>query len=134
MESGGGVEPVASEAVGGLVAGLGSVDPSVPPLGSYDRARVVAAARTLDPEAVCAPVVAPESLEGVVEVLRIEGGCALVEYVALEGRSVVAVREEILASDPTALAVGEPPRDLVVGGGLQLGGLRLGASAGVCRR
>ena len=105
---------VVPEAAAGLTAALGTVDPSVPPLGDYDRAKVVAAAQTLDPDAVCPPVVAPESLEGVVEVLRIEGGCALVEYVALEGRSVVEVREEILESDPAALAVGEPPRDLVL--------------------
>ena len=102
-----------SDAVAGLRAAWGDVDPSVPPSGDYDRERVVAAAETLDPDAVCPPVVGPESLEDVVEVLRVEGGCALVEYVALAGRSVPEVREEILGSDPTALAVGIPPRDLV---------------------
>ena len=47
-----------------------------------------------------------------VEVLRIEGGCAIVDYVALGGRRVSEVRAEILASDPAAHAVGLPPRDL----------------------
>ena len=107
------VPAVVSDAVAGLVAAWGDVDPSVPPLGDYDRARVLAAAETLDPDAVCPAVVGPELLEDVVEVLRVEGGCALVEYVALAGRSVPEVREEIFASDPTALAVGIPPRDLV---------------------
>ena len=107
------VPAVVSDAVADLAAAWGDVDPSVPPLGDFDPARVLAAAETLDPDAVCPAVVGPESLEDVVEVLRVEGGCALVEYVALAGRSVPEVREEIFASDPTALAVGIPPRDLV---------------------
>ena len=83
-----------------------------PQLGDYDRERLLEAARTLDPEALCPLPAAPESLDDVAEVLRIDGGCAIIEYVDLEGRSVREVREQILSSDPTAHAVGLPPRDL----------------------
>ena len=82
------------------------------PLGDFDLERLLEAARTLDPDADCPVAVGPESLDGVVEVLRIEGGCAIVDYVALGGRSVSEARVEILASDPAAHAVGLPPRDL----------------------
>ena len=53
------------------------------PLGDFDLERLLEAARTLDPDADCPVAVGPESLDGVVEVLRIEGGCAIVDYVAL---------------------------------------------------
>ena len=109
------VTSVGSERVGGLGAALDrGVDVSVAPLGDYDRSRVVAAAAMLDSGVECPPDAVPASLDDVVEVLRVEGGCALVEYVALGGRSVVEVRREILGSDPAAYAVGVPPRDLVL--------------------
>ena len=83
-----------------------------PVQGEFDVARLLAAAQMLDPDADCPPTTAPSSLDGVVEVLRIDGGCAFVEFVALEGRSVSEARAEVLASDSTAYAVGVPPRDL----------------------
>ncbi len=96
----------------GPAVGVGSGLLGDEPLGDFDLDRLLEAARTLDPEALCPSLEAPESLDGVAEVLRIEGGCAILEYVALQGRSLSAVREQIFATDPTAHAVGLPPRDL----------------------
>ena len=45
----------------------------------------------------------------VAEVVRIAGGCALVDYVALDGRTVAEVRD-LLADRPDVFAVGEPLR------------------------
>ena len=84
------------------------------PLGDYDRERLLTAAETLDVDAECPAVVVPASLEDVVEVLRIDGGCVIVEYHALNGRSVEQARSEILRSDPTAHAVGVPPTNLEI--------------------
>ena len=84
------------------------------PLGDYDRERLLTAAETLDVDAECPAVVVPASLEDVVEVLRIDGGCVIVEYHALNGRSVKQARSEILRSDPTAHAVGVAPTNLEI--------------------
>ena len=46
----------------------------------------------------------------------IAGGCLLVEYVALAGRTVAQVRE-MLAADPSVHAVGEPVRGVIGAGG-----------------
>ena len=99
-------EPEAVSSVGGRGLFGGSQ------VGDFDLERLLAAARTLDRGAVCPDAVFPESLDGVAEVLRIEGGCAILEYVPLGGRSLGEVREEVFASDPSAHAVGLPPRDL----------------------
>ena len=77
-----------------------------------DLGRLAEAVETLDPAAVCAEPVSPVSFDDVVEVGRIEGGCALIEYVALEGRTVDEVLEE-LSLDPSVFAVGLPAVDLV---------------------
>ena len=90
-------------------------DPATtPPLGDFDVARLAEATKTLDPAAVCPPLEFPESLEGVAEILRIEAGCVVVEYVPLEGRTVGEVRAELFSSDPTVHAVGLPLVDLQV--------------------
>ena len=89
-------------------------DPATtPPLGDFDVARLAAAAKTLDPEMDCPTAMVPESLENVAEVLRIERGCDVIEYVQLGGRSVRELRAELFASDETVYAVGLPPADLV---------------------
>ncbi len=49
----------------------------------------------------------------VAEVVRIAGGCLLVDYVELDGRSVAEVRER-LTDEPTVFAVGEPVRDIAL--------------------
>ena len=81
-------------------------------LSGLDLGRLAVAVESLDPDAVCPDVVSPSSFDGVAEVGRIEGGCALVEYVALEGRSMDEVSDE-LAGDPSVFAVGFPAVDLV---------------------
>ena len=89
-------------------------DPATtPPLGDFDVERLAAAAKTLDPEMDCPAAMVPESLENVAEVLRIERGCDVIEYVQLGGRSVQELRAELFASDETVYAVGLPPADLV---------------------
>ena len=95
------------------MSSLGFDPATTPPLGDFDVERLAAAAKTLDPEAECPDTLVPESLEDVVEVLRIEGGCDVIEYVQLKGRNVQEVRAELFASDQTVHAVGLPPRDLV---------------------
>ena len=84
------------------------------PLGDYDRQRLLAAANTLDPDAECPPVAVPESLQDMAEVLRIDGGCLIIDYVPLGGRTIEEAREEILAEDPTAHAVGVAPTALQI--------------------
>ena len=73
---------------------------ATPPLVDFDVERLLEAATTLDPEAECPIPVLPESLDGVAEVLRIDGGCDIIEYVQLEGRTVKQVRDELFASRP----------------------------------
>ncbi len=51
----------------------------------------------------------PDVELAVAEVARVAGGCLLVEYVALEGRSVAQVRE-LLTEEDSVLAVGAPVR------------------------
>ena len=102
-----------AEQPGDVSGGSAGFDPAVtPPLGDFDLERLVAASETLDPRAVCPALGVPQSLEDVVEVLRVDGGCAVVEYVSLSGRSFEEARAEILAGDPTAHAVGVPPIDI----------------------
>ena len=49
----------------------------------------------------------------VAEVARVSGGCLIVEYVALAGRTVAQVRD-LLATDASVHAVGEPARGLAL--------------------
>ena len=51
----------------------------------------------------------PNAELAVAEVVRIAGGCLLVEYVDLDGRTIDQVRD-LLAQDPTVQAVSEPTR------------------------
>ena len=96
--------PVGSEAVVGF-------DPfTTPTLTDIDLDRLAVAVETLDETVDCPPTVAPESLDDVAEVVRIENGCLLVEYEPLDGRTIDEVRSE-LVSDPTVHAVGLPPED-----------------------
>ena len=76
-----------------------------------DMERLAAAVATLDPDAVCPEPVLPASYQGHFEVGRIEGGCALVEYEPIGGRSIEEV-VEALASDLTVFAVGVPAIDI----------------------
>ena len=112
-ESGAQPEPVRESGV----SGGGAVGEDVLEAQYFER--LAAAVASLDPDVVCPDPVLPESFDDVVEVGRIAGGCLLIEYVALGGRSVGEVREE-LAEDPSVFAVGVPPVDLEP---LQSGGL-----------
>ena len=100
----------------------GAAELSVPSVGSgsvvggrspsgLDLERLALAVATLDPDAVCPGVVAPASFDDVVEVGRIDGGCALIEYVELGGRSLGEVRAE-LGADRSVFAVSPPAVDL----------------------
>ena len=92
-------------AKGGELVGF---DPFVTPsLSGLDLGRLAEAVATLDPGAECPEPGVPASYEDVVEVARIEGGCAFVEYVALDGRTVEEVQAEFV-SDPTVHAVSLP--------------------------
>ena len=98
-------EPVVDEEVGGF-------DPfTTPTLSDLDLDRLAVAVATLDETVECPPTVAPDSLDDVAEVVRIDGGCLIVEYEPLRGRTVAEVREA-LSGDPTVHAVGVPPRDV----------------------
>ena len=73
-----------------------------------------AAAPTLDVEGVMvvdppAGLDDPDAVLTVAEVVRVAGGCLIVEHVALAGRTVAQVRE-LLAADASVHAVGEPVR------------------------
>ena len=106
----------AVDEIGQDVAPVSAVyDPATTPaLGDFDVERLAAAAQTLDPDVDCPAAMVPESLENVAEVLRIERGCDVIEYVQLGERSVQEVRAELFASDETVYAVGLPPADLVL--------------------
>ena len=80
---------------------------TTPTLSDIDLPRLAAAVATLDPDAVRPEAGAVESLQDVAEVVRISGGCLIVEYVPLDGRSIAEVRES-LAADPEVHAVGAP--------------------------
>jgi Leucine-rich repeat (LRR) protein/subtilisin family serine protease len=80
----------------------GEADCSAVPALSVDGITVVDAPAGLDD---------PDAPLTVTEVARVAGGCLLVEYVALEGRSVAQVRA-LLAGDDGVHAVGEPIRGL----------------------
>lgn len=64
----------------------------------------VAGVEVVDPPADLSD---PATSLTVAEVIRIAGGCALVEYVALDGRTVAEVRE-VLTDRADVFAVGEP--------------------------
>ncbi len=53
----------------------------------------------------------PEATLTVVEVVRIAGGCLIVDYVELDGRTLDDIRE-LLTDEPSVHAVGQPPRDV----------------------
>ena len=77
-----------------------------------------AAAPTLDVEGVTvvdppADLDDPDAVLTVAEVVRVAGGCMIVEYVALAGRTVAQVRE-LLAADASVHAVSEPVRGIVL--------------------
>ena len=80
---------------------------TTPTLSDIDLQRLAAAVATLDPDAACPEPVPINSIEDVAEVVRIAGGCLIVEYVPLGGGSVEEVRER-LAFDPQVHAVGVP--------------------------
>ena len=106
-DSGGGQEP--EPVVDEVVAGF---DPfTTPTLSDLDLDRLAVAVATLDETVECPPVVAPDSLDDVAEVVRIADGCLIVEYEPLRGRTVAEVREA-LSGDLTVHAVGVPPRDV----------------------
>ena len=91
-----------------VVAGF---DPfTTPTLSDLDLDRLADAVATLDETVDCPPVVAPDLLDDVAEVVRIDGGCMIVEYEPLRGRTVAEVREA-LSADPTVHAVGVVPQD-----------------------
>ena len=91
---------------------MGGFDPfTTPTLSDLDLDRLAVAVATLDETVECPPVVAPESLDDVAEVVRIADGCLVVEYEPLRGRTVAQVREA-LSADLTVHAVGVPPRDI----------------------
>ncbi|WP_419943769.1 S8 family serine peptidase [Candidatus Poriferisodalis sp.] len=58
----------------------------------------------------------PDASLTVAEVVRVAGGCLVVEHVALAGRTVAQMRA-LLAADASVHAVGEPARQLVPGHG-----------------
>ena len=61
----------------------------------------------LDDAEGCPKSATPGSLEGRVEVIRIEGGCVLIEYEQLDGRTLAQARRD-LAEDPTVIAADLP--------------------------
>ena len=79
------------------------------PEGAVVRAQM---AVTLDSDAECPATPVLKSLEYMAEVLRIDGGCVIIEYVPLNGRTIEQARDEILGTDSTAYAVGVPPTGL----------------------
>ena len=84
---------------------------TTPTLSDLDLDRLAVAVATLDETVDCPPTVAPDSLDDVAEVVRIAGGCMIVEYEPLRGRTVEEVREA-LSADLSVHAVGVPPRDI----------------------
>ena len=81
----------------------------------------------LDDAEGCPESATPGSLEGRVEVIRIEGGCVLIEYEQLDGRTLAQARRD-LAEDPTVIAA-----DLPVRGTRGAPGLRLRERRSRCR-
>ena len=61
----------------------------------------------LDDAEGCPESATPGSLEGRVEIIRIEGGCVLIEYEQLDGRTLAQARRD-LAEDPTVIAADLP--------------------------
>ena len=114
---------------GEVIGEESAFDPFTAPTESdIDLERLAIAVATIDEDSDC-DVVAPLSLAAVrmvdagadisdvdaspdvVEVVRIAGGCLLVEYAALDGRTVDQVRA-LLAADESVHAVGFAPRGL----------------------
>ena len=65
----------------------------------------------LDDAEGCPESATPGSLEDRVEVIRIEGGCVLIEYEQLDGRTLAQARRD-LAEDPTVIAADLPVAEL----------------------
>ena len=65
----------------------------------------------LDDAEGCPESATPGSLEGRVEVIRIENGCVLIEYEQLDGRTLAQARRD-LAEDPTVIAADLPVTEL----------------------
>ncbi|WP_419912951.1 S8 family serine peptidase [Candidatus Poriferisodalis sp.] len=99
---------------------------TAPTRSGIDLERLASAVESIDTAADCTAVPAlsvegitvvpppaglndPDAPLTVAEVTRIAGGCVVVEYVLLAGRTVAQVRE-LLAAEATVHAVGEPPR------------------------
>ncbi|WP_419844959.1 hypothetical protein [Candidatus Poriferisocius sp.] len=68
-----------------------------------------AAAATTDVAGIALADAPPDSADAgtVAEVVRITGGCLLVQYAELGGRTIAQLRD-LLAQDPTVFAVSEP--------------------------
>ena len=89
------------------------IDPFTDPdMSETELRRFAAAVATLDETVECPPTVAPSSLEGHAEVLRIADGCMHIEYQPLNGRTIWQARAEI-GADPTVFAVSLPATVLV---------------------
>ena len=93
---------------------LEEFDPRTTPTHfDIDLERLAAAAATIDTDATCPAREIPESLSDFAEVLRIAGGCMIVEYEPLKGRTLQEVRDD-LSRDPTVHAVGLPPQAVIL--------------------
>ena len=104
---------------------------TAPTLSDIDLERLGAAAATVTPgQADCSAVPAldvpgisvvdapsdlsdSDAASAVAEIVRIAGGCVVVEYVALEGRTVAQIRS-LLADEASVHAVSEPMLDFSV--------------------
>ena len=99
---------------------------TAPTRSGVDLERLADAVESIDTAADCTTVAAldvegisvvappaglndPDAPLTVAEVTRIAGGCVMVEYVLLAGRTVAQVRD-LLAGEASVHAVGEPPR------------------------
>ena len=80
---------------------------TTPTLSDIDLPRLAEAVDTLVFGVPCPVHLPVGSLEDVAEVVRITGGCLMVEYVPLDGRTIDEVRR-VLSSDPEVHAVGVP--------------------------
>ena len=72
---------------------------------------LLAAIGTLGAGESCPESPVPDSLDDLVEVIRIDDGCVLVEFEKLDGRSLAEARRD-LAGDPAVVAVDFPVVDL----------------------
>ncbi len=72
---------------------------------------LLSAIGSLDDAEGCPESATPGSLDGRVEIIRIEGGCVLIEYEQLDGRTLAQARRD-LAEDPTVIAADLPVAEL----------------------